>query len=467
MRTRALVIASVLIAGAFSAAAVAAAGSTAGRGAVRTLTGTLPDGATYLLEVPRKWNGTLLLYAHGYNAGPANPAQDVSTLLGQPGLSQEAATLRSALLERRYALAGESYPGLGWQTPAAVTDQIATLTAFKQRVAKPHTVIAWGQSMGGEITALLAERYPHEINGAVPMCPQVAGEVPWFNAYLDAAYTEKTLLAPTAQESLVGIADPGSAGAFWVQLATTAQQSASGRARLALAAAFATEPGWSTIGTARPAAHDYAAQERNQFHTLTGDFAAFATSVRADMENRVGGPFSWNTSVNYAALYRHLDPRWKAEVQGLYRLSGASLPADLTTLNAGPRIAPTNPTAISQMDTYAQLGNPQMPVLTMHTIGDNVVFTSQEAVYRARVQAHHKATLLRQTFVAAPGHCNFTASEQTAALLTMAKRLSSARWPATTPQAMNSRAFATHLDASAFVRYRPAEVPRPGLYPSH
>src|SRR5215467_14525020 len=34
--------------------------------AVTTHTGTLPDGATFLIEVPSPWNGTLLLYSHGY-----------------------------------------------------------------------------------------------------------------------------------------------------------------------------------------------------------------------------------------------------------------------------------------------------------------------------------------------------------------------------------------------------------------
>src|SRR4029077_13011139 len=39
--------------------------------------GALPDGATYLIEVPAKWNGTLFLYSHGYVIpGTPNPAQD-------------------------------------------------------------------------------------------------------------------------------------------------------------------------------------------------------------------------------------------------------------------------------------------------------------------------------------------------------------------------------------------------------
>jgi hypothetical protein len=47
-------------------------------GQITGLTGTLPDGATYLIEVPAKCNGTLFLYSHGYlMPGAANPAQDV------------------------------------------------------------------------------------------------------------------------------------------------------------------------------------------------------------------------------------------------------------------------------------------------------------------------------------------------------------------------------------------------------
>ena len=41
-------------------------------------TGTLPDGAAYLIEVPSNWNGVLFLYSHGYVVpGSANPATDV------------------------------------------------------------------------------------------------------------------------------------------------------------------------------------------------------------------------------------------------------------------------------------------------------------------------------------------------------------------------------------------------------
>src|SRR6266699_6723053 len=72
--------------------------------AVSTYTGTLQDGATFLIEVPSPWNGTLLLYSHGYVVpGSANPAQDV----GDPATG-------AFLLSDGFALAGSSYAHAGW-----------------------------------------------------------------------------------------------------------------------------------------------------------------------------------------------------------------------------------------------------------------------------------------------------------------------------------------------------------------
>src|SRR5260370_27883335 len=88
--------------------------------AVITHAGTLPDGATFLIEVPSPWNGTLLLYSHGYVIpGSLNPAQDV----GDPATG-------AFLLSNRFALAGSSYAHTGWAIHEAHSDQIAVLDAF-------------------------------------------------------------------------------------------------------------------------------------------------------------------------------------------------------------------------------------------------------------------------------------------------------------------------------------------------
>src|SRR4029450_5169606 len=51
---------------------------------VRTYSGNLSDGATYLIEVPQNWNGTLLLYTQGYSFTPV-PAVDTADAGTIPG----------------------------------------------------------------------------------------------------------------------------------------------------------------------------------------------------------------------------------------------------------------------------------------------------------------------------------------------------------------------------------------------
>ncbi|MCZ4516234.1 hypothetical protein O3Q52_50655, partial [Streptomyces sp. ActVer] len=41
--------------------------------------GTLASGATYVMDVPAGWNGTVLLFSHGFRPkGAPNPAQNVT-----------------------------------------------------------------------------------------------------------------------------------------------------------------------------------------------------------------------------------------------------------------------------------------------------------------------------------------------------------------------------------------------------
>src|SRR5262249_25088522 len=140
-----------------------------------TVTGTLPSGATYLIEVPSGWNGTLVLFSHGAVLFPPNPAVDV------PQNTDPAAT-HDSLLAHGYALAGSSYSQIGWALQQAFDDQIAVLDLFASQVAAPTRTIAWGQSMGGIITAGLVQLHPERFAGALPMCGLLGGGIGLFNA---------------------------------------------------------------------------------------------------------------------------------------------------------------------------------------------------------------------------------------------------------------------------------------------
>jgi pimeloyl-ACP methyl ester carboxylesterase len=145
---------------------------------VTTYTGTFSDGAAYLIELPSPWNGTLVLYGHGYVVpGSENPAQDV----GDP-------ITRAYLLAHGYALGGSSYATTGWAVQQALPDQIEVLDTFKTKVGPPSRTIAWGHSLGGMVTAGLVQRYPSRFDAALPMCGVVGGSVGTWNQALDSAF---------------------------------------------------------------------------------------------------------------------------------------------------------------------------------------------------------------------------------------------------------------------------------------
>jgi pimeloyl-ACP methyl ester carboxylesterase len=409
--------------------------------AVIAYTGMLGDGAAYLIQVPADWNGTLVLYSHGYVAsGSANPALDV----GDPLTGQY-------LLGHGYALAGSSYATTGWAIREALPDQIATLDEFERLVGRPITTIAWGHSLGGIVTEGLVQRYPARFDGALPMCGGGAGGVGVWNQGLDGAFVLATLLGAGSGVQLVHIDDPVMNLRTAEELLAAAQATPAGRARIALAAAVAEVPGWFTPTSPEPAASDYDSQEANQFlwmatHSDTPiplpSWAQFAFAFRADLEARAGGNPSWNTGVNYA---RQLERSGRsAEVEALYQEAALNLDDDLAALAAAPRIE-ADPPAVAYLTQNVvfdgDLGG--LPVLTIHTTADGLVVDQNEQAYRSVVRDAADSQLLRQAFVHRAGHCTFTPAETIAAFETLVHRVDTGKWTGTAdPVALNSEAGA-------------------------
>jgi hypothetical protein len=446
------------------APALAAAVHHSPSGNVRVLRGKLADGSTYLIQVPANWNRTMFLFSHGYTQpGNPNPAQDTADPF-----------TRHWLFSHGYALAGSSYASTGWAVQEALPDQIATLGAFDRRVGHPSRTIAWGQSMGGMITAGLIQNYPGRFTAALPMCGVLSGSVAFWNAYLDAGFAIKTLLAPSVQ--LVHITNPTVNQATAEQAVQAAQQTAQGRARLALAAALSDLPGWFTPLSPEPGRTDYAAQEANQYLSLS-DIAVPVTFAggRAELEARAGGNASWNTGVNYASeLARSADAR---EVRALYRAAHLSLSTDLAALAGASRVS-ADAGALQYLTRYITFnGRLGVPVLTVQTTGDPNIMPESDQAYASVVRPAGDAALLRETFVHRAGHCAFTPAETIAAMQILLRRLDTGRWDAAAlrPGAMNAAAAAlgpvynVYPNSSgqlvptppAFLNYRPAPFLRP------
>jgi pimeloyl-ACP methyl ester carboxylesterase len=402
---------------------------------VTTYNGTFSDGATYLIEVPRNWNGTLLLYSHGYPfPDDPNPATD----------GGEDPLLRFYLLTHGYALAGSSYASLGWAVHEALPDQIAVLDTFNSLVGQPDRTIAWGHSLGGLISAGLVQNYPERFSGALSMCGVLAGSVGFWNEFLDSAFAFNTLLASGSGLEVVNITSPDTNLAIAAQVIENAQATSQGRARIALAAALIDSPGWTSdpFGdpfVPEPSSTDYATQEANQFANLMDEDFQFFFTLRAELESRSGGNPSWNTGVDYK---KQLELSVKyAEVQALYKLAGLSLNADLQTLNHASRIR-ANQAAVTYLSQNIVFnGQIQVPVLTLHTTGDELAPVQHEQAYAAVVGSAQESSLLRQTFVHRAGHCSFTEAEKIAALQALIQRLDTGTWQGIDPQDLNTAAM--------------------------
>jgi len=397
---------------------------------VTTHTGRLADGATYLIEVPANWNGTLFLYSHGYvTPGSANPAQDV----GDP-------VTRFFMLSSGYALAGSSYATTGWSIHEALQDQIAVLDLFDKLVGHPKRTIAWGHSLGGIITAGLIQRHPGRFDAAQPMCGVLSGGVATWNTALDGEFVFKTLLAPGTGLQVVNIANPTANFELSEEILAQAQATPQGRARIALGAAMSDTPGWFTPLSPEPAPDDYVSQEANQFLWDQQVDFPFTFAFRAELEARAQGNVSWNTDVDYRKqLERSID---REEVRALYQQAGLDLDADLKTLNDAVRIS-ADPEAVHYLERNIIFdGQIHIPVLTLHTTGDGLVVVQNESAYKKVVDEVGNGEFLRRTFISRAGHCAFTPAETIAAVGTLINRLDTGKWHGVDATDLNNEAAA-------------------------
>jgi hypothetical protein len=339
--------------------------------------------------------------------------------------------------------------------------------------------------LGGIVTAGLVQKYPGRFDGALSVSGILAGSVGFWNELLDAAFAFNTLLVPPGSGlQVVNITDPtcplGNCNnlAIAENILSDAQNSPEGRARIALVAALIDSPGWTDFidfpnnpNPPEPGRTDYATREVNQFISLGVGIFFNAFDGRADIEARAGGNPSWNTGIDYEnQLKRSVD---YAEVRALYEQAGLSLHADLDTLNKAPRIA-ADPAAVKYLGQNISFnGDIDIPVVTLHTTGDDLINVQNEQAYAAVVRRGNDNKLLRELFVHRAGHLNVTDAEIIASMNALIHRLDTGDWEGIDPEDLNEAAaslgspyqvlsfFGVSPISPAFVEYRPAPFLRP------
>ena len=428
----------------FVVASVAPSAGATSAAAGQHYTGLLADGATWVADVPPSWNGTIILYSHGFGPLTAQDAPD--------------ATTQADLLGLGYALVGSSYSGSSWWALAsAAKDQFASLAAVEKLTGRPRAAIAWGTSMGGLVSAEETQDSRGRIDGTLTTCGLVAGALSLNNYQLDGEYALNELLAPGQHIQLVRYATAAQADAAATALAAVtagAQATAQGRARIALGAALLNEPTWFS-GAAPPSPTDYPAQEQQQADELSNFVLPFIMGARYQIELAAAGNSSFTKGVDYAQVLRRSS--FLPEVKSLYRAAGLSLDTDLAILTRNADIT-ADPGAIATLARTSMVtGRLSVPELDIHTIDDQLVPVEQENWYRQRVTRAGSSPLFRQAFVEATGHCNFQPAGYIAALRALEYRLDTGRWgDVTQPDVLNAAASATGLGAfDPYIRFQP------------
>jgi len=347
------------------------------------------NGAPYRIRVPEVWNGTLLVFAHGYRDKADHPGE----IDNRNADVAPSAALEAPLLAQGFALAGTAYKDNGWVIGDAIQDVKNLTVFFRENVAQPQHTIIVAASLGTFVGYKSMEQFGGIYDGALCLCTAGAGAtrlwdsgVPLYLAY----------------DVIFGIPPSwGTVGEVRNDLDFETEVLAKLAPELANIANFpkfefirlvAKNPGRGLTPPPPPAFYPGWA--------LTDFF--FFTEARAELQRRAGGPFVQNLDQNYT-----LTAAEKTYLAGI-GLPTPVVDAWLAQMNARRNIE-AQPSARNYVRNNTDFnGKIRHPILTVHTIIDPLLVVANESAYAELNAAAGKQDLLFQTFTTGVGHCNLT-----------------------------------------------------------
>jgi pimeloyl-ACP methyl ester carboxylesterase len=131
-------------------------------------------GAKFEIAMPKKFNGTLIVYSHGIRYGVNLPPLPViapsgSLIDNSPAIAPSLAVATS-LLKQGFALAGSGVQVQGWNAAEQSLANVILIDAAYTKFPKIDRVAAWGNSLGGLSTQLMAEQNPDMVEAVAPLC---------------------------------------------------------------------------------------------------------------------------------------------------------------------------------------------------------------------------------------------------------------------------------------------------------
>ncbi|MFD7712162.1 DUF6351 family protein [Streptomyces sp. NPDC059785] len=334
------------------------------------------NGAYYTIAVPTRWNGKLVVHAHG---GP--DLGDTS----DPARSADDLDRWSVMVKEGYAWVGSSYRRGGYGTRMAAADTENVRKVFVAAFGRPSHTYLHGQSWGGNVAAKAAELYGREggaYDGVLLTSGVLGGGSRGYDYRVDlrVVYQYYCQNHPRPDEVQYPL---------WQGLRAGSTMTTAGlRARLQECTGFASAPADRTALQQRNL-DDILAVTHIPERTLESHLRFATFTFRDIVTERLGGrnPFS-NVGVRYSGSH------------------------DDAALNAGVERFAADPTARRDLSWDSDLtGKVSLPVLTLHAIDDPTAFVEHEAAYRATLRGAGRADHLVQTFTRESEHSALSDAE--------------------------------------------------------
>jgi len=134
--------------------------------AQQVFNGTADDGSLYQIVLPTNWNHQLVLYAHGI----VDPQEPIA-LPNDTGFLD----FRDALVGEGFAVAYSSYAANGFAIQEGIRDTDLLRGQFATVAGTPSKTFLVGVSLGSAVVINLAERFPQNYSGDLPMCGLLGG----------------------------------------------------------------------------------------------------------------------------------------------------------------------------------------------------------------------------------------------------------------------------------------------------
>ena len=362
--------------------------SPAAKAAPLDLSGEL-HGAPFRIRVPEVWNGTLLIFAHGYRDKADHPGEiDNRNADVAPN-----AALEAPLLAQGFALAGSAYKDNGWAVGDAIEDTKNLALYFTANVGKPKRTILVAASLGSFVGYKSMEQFNGIYDGALCLCTAGAGATRLWDSGVPLYLAYDVIFGIPASWGTVGEVrndidfDTEVLAKLAPELSNIANFPKFEFIRL-----VAKNPGRGITPPPPPAFFPGWA--------ITDFF--FFTEARAELQRRAGGPIVQNLDQEYT-----LTAAEKAYLAGI-GLPTPVVDAWLAQMNARRDIEAKESARNYVRNNTNFNGKIKNPVLTVHTIIDPLLVVANESAYAELNASVNRQDLLFQTFTTGVGHCNLT-----------------------------------------------------------